>query len=137
MGFLMVDFQEHDHIIIKHKSLFIKIKNLLIQQYPFESGGLVDKDLNILYYPSVDNDCHSYTPPPQFFVDLVKKSILFSFHSHLHILNPSDEDIFFLKSYDVPIIIYSLNNKSFLSVNTNNEASRFTWSTQKISLSDF
>lgn len=136
MDYLMVDFLEQDLSIIKHKNLFKSIKKFLLQKYPFESGGLVDQDLNILYYQSIYDSCHSYFPPPQFYVDLVKKPILFSFHSHLHLLKPSEEDIFFLKSYDIPIIIYSLNYNRFLSVNINNETSGFTWYTKKIDLPD-
>jgi proteasome lid subunit RPN8/RPN11 len=131
----MEDFLELDPTIIKHKNLLLSIKKLLLNNYPFESGGLVDKNLNILSYPSLQNDCHSYYPPPQFFVSVVKKKIIFSFHSHLHILDPSEEDIFFLKNYDIPIIIYSLNYDCFLSVNIKNEGSRITWNTQKINLS--
>jgi len=113
----------------------LSIKKLLLNNYPFESGGLIDENLNILYYPSLQNNCHSYYPPPQFFVSVVKKKILFSFHSHLHILDPSEEDIFFLKNYDIPIIIYSLNYDCFLSVNIKNEGSRSTWNIKKINLS--
>ncbi len=135
MDYHMEDFLELDPTIIKHKNLLLSIKKLLLNNYPFESGGLVDKNLNILSYPSLQNDCHSYYPPPQFFVSVVKKKILFSFHSHLHILDPSEEDIFFLKNYDIPIIIYSLNYDCFLSVNIKNEGSRSTWNTKKINLS--
>lgn len=130
----MVDSQALDPTIIKHKTLFKSIKKLLLQKYPFESGGLVDQDLNILYHPSIKNSCHRYFPPDEFYLDLIRKPILFSFHSHLHLLKPSEEDIFFLKSYDFPIIIYSLNYNSFLSVNINNETSGFTWYTKKIDL---
>ncbi len=135
MDYHMEDFLELDPTIIKHKNLLLSIKKLLLNNYPFESGGLIDENLNILYYPSLQNDCHSYYPPPQFFVSVVKKKILFSFHSHLHILDPSEEDIFFLKNYDIPIIIYSLNYDCFLSVNIKNEGSRFTWNIKKINLS--
>ncbi len=135
MDYHMEDFLELDPTIIKHKNLLLSIKKLLLNNYPFETGGLIDKNLNILYYPSLQNDCHSYYPPPQFFVSVVKKKILFSFHSHLHILDPSEEDIFFLKNYDIPIIIYSLNYDCFLSVNIKNEGSRSTWNTKKINLS--
>lgn len=136
MDYLMVDSQALDPTIIKHKTLFKSIKKHLLQKYPFESGGLVDQDLNILYYPSIKNSCHHYFPPDEFYLDLIRKPILFSFHSHLHLLKPSEEDIFFLKSYDFPIIIYSLNYNSFLSVNINNETSGFTWYTKKIDLPD-
>jgi hypothetical protein len=131
----MEDFLELDPTIIKHKNLLLSIKKLLLNNYPFESGGLIDENLNILYYPSLQNDCHSYYPPPQFFISVVKKKIIFSFHSHLHVLHPSEEDVFFLKNYDIPIIIYSLNYDCFLSVNIKNEGSRITWNTQKINLS--
>jgi len=136
MVYLMGDFQELGHIIIKRKDIFLNIKSLLLSKYPFESGGLIDEDLNILYYPSLQDNCHCYYPPPEFFVSVIKKKILFSFHSHLHILDPSEEDIFFLKNYDIPIIIYSLNYNRFLSVNIKNETGCFTWFTKEINLSD-
>ena len=132
----MEDFRELDHIIIKHKHILLQIKSLLLKNYPFETGGLVDENLNIFHYNSVCNSCHSYIPPAEFFFDLINKKILFSFHSHLHLLKPSDEDIFFLKNYDIPIIIYSLNYNRFLSVNINNETGRFTWFTKEIDLPD-
>jgi hypothetical protein len=60
-------------------------------------------------------------PPNDFFMSLIRKPIFFSFHSHLHLLTPSEEDIFFIKNFNIPIIIYSLNWNRFLSVNIKNE----------------
>jgi proteasome lid subunit RPN8/RPN11 len=130
----LVDFQEQDHTIIKLNIVLKDIKNFLISNYPFESGGLVDFDFNVYKYKAVNPSCHRFMPPNDFFMSLIRKPILFSFHSHLHLLTPSEEDLFFIKNFNIPIIIYSLNWNRFLSVNIKNETSYFTWPLEKDSL---
>jgi proteasome lid subunit RPN8/RPN11 len=137
MDYRLVDFQEQDRTIIKLNIVLKDIKSFLISNYPFESGGLVDSDFNIYKYKAKNQSCHVFMPPDDFFITLIRKPILFSFHSHLHLLTPSKEDIFFIKNYDIPIIIYSLNWNRFLSVNIKNETSYFTWPIEKDSLCFF
>jgi proteasome lid subunit RPN8/RPN11 len=137
MDYLLEDFQEQDLTIIKLNKALEEIKTFLLSNYPFESGGLVDKDYNIYKYTSDNPSCHRFFPPNDFFLKLIRKQFLFSFHSHLHLLNPSEEDIFFIKNYDIPIIIYSLNWDRFLSVNIKHETSYFTWPITKDSLCIF
>lgn len=128
MGYLMGDFQVQDLTITKHnKKILLDIKKRLLSHYPFETGGLIDSFKNIHFYESLHNNCHHYYPPPEFYVSLIKNKIVCSFHSHLHILKPSEQDLFFIKNFDIPIIIYSLNYDSFLSVKYNNEDDSLTW----------
>ena len=137
MDYLLGDSQEQGHTIIKLNEVIKDIKYFLLSNYPFESGGLVDCDFNVYKYKAINPSCHEFIPPDDFFMTLIRKPMLFSFHSHLHLLTPSEEDIFFIKNFDVPIIIYSLNWDSFLSVNIKNETSYFTWPIEKDSLSIF
>ena len=137
MDYHLEDFQEQDHTIIKLNIVLKEIKNFLLSNYPFESGGLVDKNLNIYKYKSNYQSCHRFHPPDDFFLKIIRGDFLFSFHSHLHLLTPSDEDDFFIKNYDIPIIIYSLNWDRFLSVNIKHETSYFTWPITEDSLSIF
>ena len=134
MDYLLVDFQEQDHSITKLNNAIKEIKIFLLSNYPFESGGLVDCDFNVYKYKAVNPSCHRFMPPDDFFMSLIRKPILFSFHSHLHLLTPSEEDLFFIKNFNIPIIIYSLNWNRFLSVNIKNETSYFTWPLEKDSL---
>ena len=137
MDYPLEDSQEQDHTIIKLNFILKDIKSFLLSNYPFESGGLVDIDFNIYKYKANNPSCHSFMPPDDFFITLIRKPILFSFHSHLHLLTPSEDDIFFIKNYDIPIIIYSLNWDRFLSVNIKHETSYFTWPIEKDSLRIF
>ena len=134
MDYLLVDFQEQDHSITKLNNAIKEIKIFLLSNYPFESGGLVDCDFNVYKYKAVNPSCHRFMPPDDFFTTLIRKPMLFSFHSHLHLLTPSEEDLFFIKNFDIPVIIYSLNWNGFLSVNIKNETSYFTWPIKKNSL---
>lgn len=127
MDFRMEDFRGLDPTITRHKSLFAGIKRLLLSKYPFESGGLVDFDLNIFPFQSKKDNCWTYYPPDEFYLSIVRNKYLFCYHSHLHILKPSKDDLFFIKNYDLPLIIYSLNFDKFLSVNTKDEANYLTW----------
>lgn len=127
MDYHLADFLGLNHTITKHKDLFFDIKKILLRKYPFEHGGLVDLDFNVLEYESSHSDCHNYFPNHSFFIDLVRKRHLFSFHSHLHFLDPSENDLFFIKNYNIPIIIYSLNYDTFLGVNTRYERYCFSW----------
>ena len=122
-----VDFQQQDLSVIKFNRILQQIKTGLLQNYPFESGGLVFSNGEVCFYKSKKDHCHSYLPSFQFYKDLLVKDVWFSFHSHLHLLKQSDDDIFFIKNYNIPIIIYSLNYNCFLSVNTKNETNYFTW----------
>ena len=137
MDCLSEDSQEQDLITIKLNNTLKDIKSFLLSNYPFESGGLVDYDFNIYKYTANHQSCHKFMPPDDFFLTLIRKPILFSFHSHLHLLTPSEDDIFFIKNYDIPIIIYSLNWDRFLSVNIKHETSYFTWPIEKDSLCFF
>lgn len=134
MDYLLEDSQEQDLTIIKLNNILKDIKYFLLSNYPFESGGLVDCNYNIYKYTAKNQNCHSFMPPDDFFLTLIRKPILFSFHSHLHLLTPSEDDLFFIKNYDIPIIIYSLNWDRFLSVNIKHETSYFTWPIEKDSL---
>ena len=137
MDYLLEDSQEQDLTITKLNKILEEIKIFLLSNYPFESGGLVDSDLNIYKFKSKNPNCHEFFPPDEFFMKVIRKKILFSFHSHLHLLNPSEQDIFFIKNYDIPIIIYSLNWNRFLSVNIKHETSYFTWPIKEDSLCIF
>lgn len=123
----MEDFRALGLITTRHKKLFAEIKKLLLRKYPFESGGLVDFDLNILHFSSKKDNCLTYYPPDEFYLSLIRNKYLFCYHSHLHILRPSEDDLFFIKNYDLPLIIYSLNFDKFLSVNRYNETNCLTW----------
>lgn len=131
------DFQQRDLSVIKFNSILTVIKRELLANYPFEHGGLVDFDGNVSFYPSKKGHCHFYLPCFDFYKCLLNKKIWFSFHSHLHLLKPSEDDFFFIKNYDIPIIIYSLNYNSFLSVNTKNETNYFTWPFEEVDLPIF
>ncbi len=128
MDYLMEDFLVQDLIITKsNEKILLDIKKRLLSYYPFETGGLIDSCQNVHFYQSLNNNCHHYYPPPEFYVSLIKNKIVCSFHSHLHILKPSEQDLFFIKNFDIPIIIYSLNYNRFLSVKYNNEDNCLTW----------
>jgi hypothetical protein len=128
----MVDFLEQDLSTIQFEKILNAIQSYCLSNYPYESGGLIYKDGSIKTYASQINDCNRYLPIYEFYIDLVKgENVLASFHSHLYILKPSDDDLFFIKNYDIPIIIYSLNNKAYLSVNIKNETNLITWPFEK------
>ena len=86
-------------------------------------------------YPSKIKDCHNYLPIDDFYIDIVKnQNVVASFHSHLNSLTPSGNDLFFMKNYDIPIIIYSLNKNTFLSVNIKDETNLITWNFEEACL---
>jgi len=132
----MVDFLEQDLTIIQCKFLLKSIKNYCLSNYPYESGGLIFRNGSLKSYQSKIKDCHNYLPIDDFYTDIVKNNnIVASFHSHLNSLTPSDNDFFFIKNYDIPIIIYSLNDNTFLSVNIKNETNLITWNFEETCLS--
>lgn len=126
MGCHTAVFRELGRTITKF-SVFSSIKKELLRAYPFESGGLVYKTGEIRVFHSLQNNCLSYYPSNEFFVSIIKDKPLFCFHSHLHLPKPSNEDLFFLKSYELPLIIYSLNYDCFSSVNIRGEEDYLTW----------
>lgn len=127
MDYHLADFLGLDRLTIKHKTILVDIKRILLSKYPFEHGGLVNHNLEIIEYKSTSLDCHNYIPPQEFFISLVRNKHLFSFHSHLNLVEPSENDLFFIRNYNLPIIIYSLNFDLFLGVNKENEKYRLSW----------
>jgi proteasome lid subunit RPN8/RPN11 len=105
-----------------------KIAKNLKKTYPFESGGLVYGDFSVKQFESRINDRHEYLPVDSFFLSLIRDKPIFCYHSHLNSPEPSEKDLFFVQSYGIPLIIYSLHDKVFLSVNTKYEARSFSWS---------
>lgn len=133
----MVDFQEQD-LLITQLDLFNNIRRYCIENSPYESGGLVLKDNKIIYCGSKHKDALNYYPDDIFYLYLRKpENISFSFHSHPDSPYPSDNDIFFIKNYDIPLIIYSLKLNTFLSVNIKNEKINFTWFVEEAGLWKF
>jgi proteasome lid subunit RPN8/RPN11 len=123
----MEDFQELDHLIIPHNS-FNDIKEYCLKNYPYESGGLVLNTNEIVFIESLRKDMLNYYPSLDFYKYIIKSSLVkFVFHSHLYSPEPSENDIFFIKNYDIPAIIYSLNKNVFLSVNIKHEEINTAW----------
>lgn len=104
-----------------------RIKKYCLCNRPFESGGLILKNQKIVYCESFNNDKYNFYPDHSFYLYLTKpQNIAYSFHSHPDSPYPSDNDIFFIKNYDIPLIIYSLKLNTFLSVNIKNEKTIIT-----------
>ena len=96
-AYLMVDFQELDHLIMQ-LDVLSDIKKYCISLSPYESGGLVLKNKQIIYCDSKHKDTHNFYPDDIFYLYLRKpENISFSFHSHPDSLDLSDNDIFLLK----------------------------------------
>jgi proteasome lid subunit RPN8/RPN11 len=104
-----------------------KIAKNLKKTYPFESGGLVYGDFSVKQFESRTNNRHEYLPVNSFFLSLVRDKPIFCYHSHLNSPEPSEKDLFFVKSYGIALIIYSLHYKVFLSVNSKYETRSFSW----------
>lgn len=122
----MADFQEPDLSTIQLDTL-CEIKKYCLRNNPFESGGFILKDQRVVCCESFYNDKYNYYPDHSFYLYLTKPdNIAYSFHSHPDSPYPSDNDIFFIKNYDIPIIIYSLKLNVFLSVNIKNEKTIIT-----------
>jgi len=131
----MVDFLGQNLSIIQYKDLLKSIKNYCLSNYPYESGGLIFANGVTKEYKSKIKDCHNYLPIDDFYIDIVKnQNVVASFHSHLNSLTPSGNDLFFMKNYDIPIIIYSLNKNTFLSVNIKDETNLITWNFEEACL---
>ncbi len=124
----MEDFQVQDHSNILLYNSFKHIKQYCKKNYPYESGGFIKRDYSLIYVKSIIKDMLNFYPEPVFYNYLRKPDLLkYTFHSHLDCPLPSDNDIFFVKNYDIPIIIYSLNRNIFLSVNIIDEKINTTW----------
>lgn len=116
-----------DHLNIQY-NIFNKIKNYCLSKYPYESGGLVKNNSEIIFCESVRQDLINFIPDNTFYYHLCKRDdISFTFHSHLFSADPSENDLFFIKNFDIPIIIYSLKYNIFSGVNIKNEKIITTW----------
>jgi proteasome lid subunit RPN8/RPN11 len=125
-AYLMVDFQVLD-LLTMQLDVLSEIKKYCISLSPYESGGLVLNNKQIIYCDSKYKDSHNFYPDDIFYLYLRRpENISFSFHSHPDSLDPSDNDIFFIKNYDIPLIIYSLKLNTFSSVNIKNEKTIIT-----------
>jgi len=124
---LMEHFQELDLLNIQ-SNIFNAIKNYCLDKYPYESGGLVKNYSEIIFCESIRKDLINFVPDKIFYNHLCKPDdISFTFHSHLFSADPSENDIFFIKNFDIPIIIYSLKYNIFSGVNIKNEKIITTW----------
>jgi proteasome lid subunit RPN8/RPN11 len=124
--YLMVDSLELNLSTIQFDLLY-KIKTYCLSLSPYESGGLVLKNKEILYFKSLCENEYNFYPDYEFYLYLRKpENISFCFHSHPDSPYPSDNDIFFIKNYDIPLIIYSLRLSTFLGVNIKNEKTIIT-----------
>lgn len=120
-------FLEQDHLNIQ-SNIFNTIKNYSLDKYPYESGGLVKNCSEIIFCESVRKDLINFIPDKTFYKHLLKpEDINFTFHSHLFSIDPSENDIFFIKNFDIPVIIYSLKYNVFSSVNIKNEKIITSW----------
>lgn len=126
----MADFLAQDHLNIELKNVYAEIKNYCRKKYPFESGGYVTKDFKLHFFDSVKDSCLFYLPKHNFYLDIINKkdTILFAFHSHVSFKDASEEDLKFIKLYDISSLIYIMNSDLFLSVNTRYEKSYLSWS---------
>ena len=72
---------------------------------------------------------HIYAPPYDFYLDIInfKNDILFCFHSHINNEKVSENDLKFIKVYNLDSLIYIIDSKKFLSVNTKYEKNYFSW----------
>ena len=124
--YLMVDFPELN-LSITQFDLLYKIKTYCLSLSPYESGGLVLKNKEIVYFKSLFENEYNFYPDYEFYLYLRQpENISFCFHSHPDSPYPSDNDIFFIKNYDIPLIIYSLRLSTFLGVNIKNEKTIIT-----------
>ena len=124
--YLMVDSLELNLSTIQF-DLLSKIKTYCLSLSPYESGGLVLKNKKILYFKSLCENEYNFYPDYEFYLYLRQpENISFCFHSHPDSPYPSDNDIFFIKNYDIPLIIYSLRLSTFLGVNIKNEKTIIT-----------
>ena len=122
----MVDSLELDLSTIQF-DLLSKIKTYCLSLSPYESGGLVLKNEQIIYFKSLCENEYNFYPDYEFYLYLRQpENISFCFHSHPDSPYPSDNDIFFIKNYDIPLIIYSLRLSTFLGVNIKNEKTIIT-----------
>tara|TARA_E500000305_G_scaffold109324_2_gene113997 strand:- start:545 stop:913 length:369 start_codon:yes stop_codon:yes gene_type:complete len=109
--------------------VYDKIACNSIKNDPFESGGYVKKDFSITFFQSVHLHSHIYAPPYDFYLDIInfKNDILFCFHSHINNEEVSENDLKFIKVYNLDSLIYIIDSKKFLSVNTKYEKNYFSW----------
>lgn len=127
-------FLELDHLNIQ-SDILNKIKNYCLNKYPYESGGLVKKNSEIIFCESMRKDLINFMPEKSFYKHLCEpEDISFTFHSHLFSTDVSENDIFFIKNFDIPITIYSLKYNFFSSVNIKNEKIITTWYFEKAGL---
>lgn len=128
----MVDFPAHDLMNTKLNSVFIKIAEISSNNKKFEIGGYVTKDWDVVPYESLHPHDQFYAPPVDFYLDIINKKndILFCFHSHLESEDASESDLKFIKTYEIPSVIYIINSNTFLSVNKQYEEDRFSWNPQ-------
>ena len=130
----MADFPEQDHSNTELKKIYSQISSHCLKNYPFESGGYVKKDFSVHFFDSIKPSCFFYLPNHLFYLDIInnKKDILFAFHSHVSFEDASKEDLKFIKLYNIDSVIYIMNSRKFLSVNTRYEKSYFSWSTESV-----
>lgn len=128
----MVDFPVQDHMNTELNDIYSKIALYCKKNDPFESGGYVLKDFSIFYFQSSHLHSEFYAPPFEFYLDIInkKEDILFTFHSHISTASVSESDLKFIKTYEISSLIYIINSNEFLSVNTEYEEDRFSWSSQ-------
>ena len=74
--------------------------NIKRKTYAINEYGVIKE------YPSKIKDCHNYLPIDDFYIDIVKNhNVVASFHSHLNSLTPSDNDLFFMNTFIIGLII--------------------------------
>lgn len=116
------------------KDVYNEIAVRCSENASIETGGYVDKDLNVCFFDSIVESPDFFIPPHSFYLDIInrKEDILFCFHSHIYNANASEEDIKFIKIYNIPSLIYIIKDSEFLSVNTKYEEDRFSWDIEGI-----
>ncbi len=135
--YLMEDFLELDLSTIRFDVLY-KIKTYCLSLSQYESGGLVLKNKEVIYFNSLCENKYNFYPDYAFYLYLRQpENISFCFHSHPDSPYPSDNDIFFIKNYNIPLIIYSIKLNTFLSVNIKNEKTIITRFIEETGLWEF
>lgn len=125
----MEDFPALDLTNIELADVYDKISKYCLDKRDYETGGIVKKDLSVSFFEPIAKHEAVYLPDFDFYLEVInnKKDILFCFHSHLQNDDASEEDLKFIKVYNIPSLIYIINSNKFLSVNTRYEKSRFSW----------
>jgi len=92
--------------------VYEKIRNYCRNRSTYESGGHVYKNYDIDFFEPVEKHESCYLPNIEFYMNLInkKEDILFSFHSHLEETQPSEEDISFIRVYNINSLIYILKS---------------------------